>query len=593
MEPLHRNEHSSASTKTLGTPKPRGLQPLIHLLNLAEYHACVVQPRGFADAVAAHARQGIGTSLYPGLNFAKLSSFLQQPFSNHPTGSSRITHDHEPYEFACRWKFSTAGDRTVEKLQRPEQIAIESSKSGEKAHSILFLRGLPSSQWLSAIGGKHRVDPEFFQRHLDFWSTTGQLDYFPLPSLLSTSENLIELCYVSVGQMENPGLRFTMEDIAASRHASEKAMGRYNHNLNSSLDSGCALGTSIVRNFDFQDETHFAIEQRISICLTKGGDSHTSKPHIRARNILAKNHPAIIWIDTGKPLNQGPDGPWRDYHDKHNINHTVFHPTIQILPQIALKAHRMSLDNLPQNEAIFSPGNDLFSQSAALLTCDYGKTLDSKHSAIDPFYALHELFLFSAFSLAQYFNMLESKMTADTKAQASSQQVADISNFLYRQSIFEKHAVRLRQIIATIEARSSLHRSQASNTSTDSVPRQAARALLVDYQQLLARSENLSNQCQAQVSLLMNRAMITESNKAIQQAQEVTKLTRLAFIFIPLGFTSSFCGMNLWPFVATGGSVWWWFVMSAPLIIVSFVVLRWDVVRLWQGICTGLKQTNR
>lgn len=164
------------------------------------------------------------------------------------------------------------------KLQHPDQLTIDSSSEpDEKSHDILFLRGLPSSRWLSSIGARYRVDPEFFQRHLDFWSTTGRLDYFPLPSLRSASENLIELCYVSIGRRVRVGTSSTPEETAASRHASEKAMDRYVHELNSILDKGCALGTSVVRNFDFQDETHFAIEQRISICLARAGDPNTSK----------------------------------------------------------------------------------------------------------------------------------------------------------------------------------------------------------------------------------------------------------------------------------------------------------------------------
>lgn len=252
----------------------------------------------------------------------------------------------------------------------------------------------------------------------------------------------------------------------------------------------------------------------------------------------------------------------------------------------------MPLDNLSQDEATGSSRNDPFSQSAALLACDYGKTLDTKLFVTDPFYALHELFLFSAFSLSQYFNMLESKLHSDTKAQASSQQVTDVSNFLYRQSIFERHAGWLRDVIAIIETRSSLNRTQPSSSSTESTPQQAARTLLVDHKQLLARAENLSRQCRAQVSLLMNRAMIAESNKAIRQAREVTKLTRLAFIFVPLSFTASFCGMNLRPFDVNGGPLWWWLLMSAPLIAISFVVLRWDVVRLWQRYSTGQKEAK-
>jgi len=111
--------------------------------------------------------------------------------------------------------------------------------------------------------------------------------------------------------------------------------------------------------------------------------------------------------------------------------------------------------------------------------------------------------------------------------------------------MLEVQANRLRRTIATIQAWSSLNQSKSSEEPRETPQKQAARSLLTDYQHLLSRTERLSSQCQAQLALLMNRAMIVESNKAIGQAQEATKLTRLAFVFVPLSFTASICGMNL------------------------------------------------
>jgi len=54
-------------------------------------------------------------------------------------------------------------------------------------------------------------------------------------------------------------------------------MSRYTHILNTDMESGFALGTSIVRKFNVHDETYFMIEQRISIYLSRGGRARTSK----------------------------------------------------------------------------------------------------------------------------------------------------------------------------------------------------------------------------------------------------------------------------------------------------------------------------
>lgn len=222
-----------------------------------------------------------------------------------------------------------------------------------------------------------------------------------------------------------------------------------------------------------------------------------------------------------------------------------------------------------------------FAQSSSRLTSDYGKTLDTKLMAIDPFYALHELFLFCAFSQAQYLNMLESKLATETASQAASDKIEDQSQLLHHQQILRVHADRLRENIATIEQPSSLSQPRLADNPTDYTQQQAARLLLTNYQHLLSRAERLSAQCQAQMAQLMNQAMIAESNKAINQAQEVTNLTRLAFVFVPLSFTASICGMNLQPFIPNANSIWVWFAISTPVLLISLVFLRWDVLRLW------------
>lgn len=44
---------------------------------------------------------------------------------------------------------------------------------------------------------------------------------------------------------------------------------------------------------------------------------------------------------------------------------------------------------------------------------------------------------------------------------------------------------------------------------------------------------------------MMTTMSIVESDRAIREAEEVNKLTSLAFFFIPLSFSSSVCGMNI------------------------------------------------
>ena len=99
------------------------------------------------------------------------------------------------------------------------------------------------------------------------------------------------------------------------------------------------------------------------------------------------------------------------------------------------------------------------------------------------------------------------------------------------------------------------------------------------------------------MNLLMNRAMIAETNKTILQAKEVTKLTRLAFVYIPLSFTASFFGMNVDTFVKGAPThIWVWFSVSAPIVLISMVLMKYEVVELckaaWAYMTRRLKNQS-
>ena len=224
-----------------------------------------------------------------------------------------------------------------------------------------------------------------------------------------------------------------------------------------------------------------------------------------------------------------------------------------------------------------------FSQSSALLSSEYGKSLDEKLIATDQFYAFHELFQFCAFSYVQFLNIIESKLNSDTTLYTSSEQIEDQPNMLYQQRTLDVHVERLKGMIAAIQRHSCLREQPLTTSTIVSPQQQAAKSILTDFQHLLMRAERMSSQCQSQTTLLMNQAMIAESSKAIKQAKEVTKLTRLAFVFIPLGFTASICGMNLRPFTKDGSPLWIWIAISAPILLLSFLLMSFDVGKMMRG----------
>ncbi|MCJ1382414.1 hypothetical protein MMC17_005527 [Xylographa soralifera] len=514
-------------------------------------------PQGYAEAVTAHAKQDTEASLYPGHNFENFASFLLRPFEEtHSTYGAQKDFPVTQYDFCMSKPKQRYTITTPEDLARKREDALQSVETNST--SILFLRGQPSASWLSAIGAKYYVDPEYFQRHLDFRSIAGRLNYFPLPSLPSSSAHLIKLRYTTILQS---GKRkgFDQATIDSLRLEGTKAFDRYMHSVNQSIEKNIGSGDSIVRAYNVHDETHFSIEQDISIYMNRT----TSGPI------------CLVWLDTGNDLTHGPEGPWFTSEDRHIAWPSIIvYPTIQHQPQVSLKSHRTSIDRDARRTSSFA-------QSSSLLHLDYGKLHDSSLMACDPFYALDELFKFCANSEIQLLNLIESKLSRETGyALLSSGQNSQLSNLLYNQDILDEHEKRLRDNIEIIRVRGGLKWPRASQQDMEQKAEAAANAILKDYEYLLSRTVALSERCRRGMTVIMSNATIAESKRAIAQAEEVTKLTRLAFLFIPVSFTTSFFGMNLAPVVGGTYSLWLWALTSIPIMVVSIVALLYDVSAL-------------
>ena len=93
----------------------------------------------------------------------------------------------------------------------------------------------------------------------------------------------------------------------------------------------------------------------------------------------------------------------------------------------------------------------------------------------------------------------------------------------------------------TYQAHAEQDQSPTGITNTDDDDLQQ---LVADFANLESRVKNLSERNTAAFNALMATLSIIESQKAIAQAKTVSKLTKLAFFFIPLTLSSSIFGMN-------------------------------------------------
>ena len=100
------------------------------------------------------------------------------------------------------------------------------------------------------------------------------------------------------------------------------------------------------------------------------------------------------------------------------------------------------------------------------------------------------------------------------------------------------------QHVRNLELLEASMRSDCETTATSAM-QEEVRALIQDFHDLQLRTKGVLEHAESTFQALMGTMSILESQKAINEAEEVTKLTQLAFFFIPLTFVAGIFGMNL------------------------------------------------
>jgi hypothetical protein len=258
-----------------------------------------------------------------------------------------------------------------------------------------------------------------------------------------------------------------------------------------------------------------------------------------------------------------------------------------LYPTIVPKTRALSKKCHGSHPAKFPESDDF--QSAFLLPEEVGSGLDSATVSAYPFCVLAELFKFSIYSEMPFLNLLEKKISFDAGLPVLQQEKPTLSNLLCFMQILEAHIRRLEENIVTIKehhARVKVE-EQESQRAPAITPTQFRKAdyvfeeLLDDYAYALKRAKELNNKCHSGMAVINNNVMLAESRRAIVQAEGVAKLTMIATVYVPVGFVSTFFGMNFRELGTGKLSVWVWFTVCIPLVLLTacFIVLKASAVQ--------------
>ena len=285
-----------------------------------------------------------------------------------------------------------------------------------------------------------------------------------------------------------------------------------------------------------------------------------------------------MWLDVGRELCVNNKAPWSPRLFQVDPLSISFQPTIQQRNWIGLQGR--SYANKPtSSEGDFDAPRIV--QSASQLHLEYARRLETDAVSGGPLLVLLDVLRLSSSSEVQVLNMLETKISIEiSPAQSQAEHEPTVSNLLYHKRVLRRHIQRLLENKNFIEYQATALITGRMDTPSANAHKAKVHALIRDFDHLLGKAKDLTSECDRGMSIMMNKASIKEAQKAIVQAERVTKLTKLAFVFVPLSFVSSFFGMNFSQF--TSGSdlgVWIWFAISVPTLLLSILFMKWDVSR--------------
>ncbi|KAL6714328.1 hypothetical protein ACLMJK_007751 [Lecanora helva] len=425
--------------------------------------------------------------------------------------------------------------------------ALTTRLSGSRNKAVvIFMRGYQLAECLTCIAASCKIDLLFFLRHLEYlwWKRSPEL--FASPCMPSASHRTVRLKIATLG-----GIRTSISGIRDLRSKCESSMEHYR--MEAIGGNVLKPGNEIVRAFNVHDASRFSTEQEMMVIIEPQGDSWS----------------VVVWTDVSKYSRSQPRGPWCVGKRFGNHRTPAFH-TFEEEEMETMLEHR---DWAPR---YLGEG---YAQSTRSLATNYGRTLDPSLAAIDSFYSLTELFQTSADSLDRLLN--EMKTVIDRNTGYSNFKAGDYSpeNLSYNQEILKRLEARLRENVSDLESHQNVKWPRSYSLDDDSAAQSKAKAsataelLIADFKNLLARTEHLLAQCQSGISVCMSTAAIAESQQAILQAKQVRRLTALAFLYIPLSFTTSFFGMNLKIFGSGSLRMWTWIAVSGPLLLVTYAAL--------------------
>ncbi|KAF2181562.1 hypothetical protein K469DRAFT_260224 [Zopfia rhizophila CBS 207.26] len=493
----------------------------------------------FAEQIKNYSERPKESHVFSGEHYKPLAQFLEHVPPVH--GWRRVTEQDTGF-LPLYLHINKAGQ---EKTQVVAYDAVDNLRSNatlcppdSQTSHLIILRGWQPREWIRTLGAHCKIDPEFFRRHLEFIDSSS---YFDLPALPSSSRNLWRLRVTTICTKQSP---LNVDEVRKQRDGDMDGVQNYMNTMRANE----RIGSSIVRKHAVISETTSIIEQDVSFCVQKRKSGGWT---------------GLIWLDNGRPFDTSRVIPWLDRAKVKFGFYDPYVPIVQHKAKAVLNppdpdAFEMTQMGQAGNNAS-TQGPTQASQSACNLPEQYGISLNKDLMRIDALYTFSELFTLALSSENQFLTMIQAEIMAAVKT-FQGQEEACIDTLSYCKALLDDHADRLQETIHFLENEEENGWPRASEQADVEIRDRVVKGLLKDYG----------------TNFVRNYAMLQASEKSIYQAKEVSRISLLAYFFLPMSFVTSFFGMNFLQI-----KDWKKAIISATFVFVgvmgvSTVICFWD-----------------
>jgi Mg2+ and Co2+ transporter CorA len=211
---------------------------------------------------------------------------------------------------------------------------------------------------------------------------------------------------------------------------------------------------------------------------------------------------------------------------------------------------------------------------------EFHLVLDHDIAAIDPLYALSPIFRFATGASNQALARITRRYEIISSTIWDPKHCVNYMNqLILHKHLLDDHACRHEEVLRYLRSPHLTHWAKDLTPEQTVIANAAKQAVTADLEYLIRRCREYSEHHQTAITILTSAAAMRESKKQISLATQVTKLTILATVFLPLSFCTGIFGMN---FVELEHlSIWIWALVTLGIGLATLVVYEWDERERW------------